>query len=145
MAKRTRPVPQAPAPKAGAAGLRVHPDFAADAAEKRRRRAMQAETETVEVDALDTVETTREPMARGTVARGRCIDAPERNAQKVVRSAPDGRDFHVPLARRYMPGEEISLPESELARLRELGFIVDPNKIVPAPLGATAIQQDKKP
>ena len=36
-----------------------------------------------------------------------------------------------PLASSFLPGEQVTLPLSEIGRLRVLGFLVDPNAIAP--------------
>jgi hypothetical protein len=50
-----------------------------------------------------------------------------------VFDAASGRTYFVPVTRaktrRFRPGETVTLPQSELARLRGLGFIVDERRI----------------
>lgn len=72
----------------------------------------------------------KEKLARGIVARGRSVQVPDNNQQVIKGTNPEtGKLIYGPKIREYGPGEEVTLPESELKYFRELGYIVDPTKI----------------
>lgn len=72
-----------------------------------------------------------EKLVRGTVARGRTVYVPSKLEMVVVGIDPEtNKPRYVPKLRAYGPGEEVTLPESEMALLRANEFIVDPNKVV---------------
>lgn len=72
-----------------------------------------------------------EPKKRAIVARGRCVDVALAE-QRAVCGSDQGRDVMRARQIRYGPGEEVELPASEVARLRGLGFLVDPDGAPPA-------------
>lgn len=73
----------------------------------------------------------KEKLARGTVARGRTVAVPHPTKKKVVGSNPEtGKPIYGPVMTDHGPGQEVTLPESEIASLRERGFLVDPSKSV---------------
>ena len=70
-----------------------------------------------------------EPMLTGRVANGRTIEVP--TGEKTFRCFNSlGEALYRPVMRQIGPGCEVTFPESEFARLQELGFIEDPTKIV---------------
>lgn len=80
----------------------------------------------------------KEKMVRATVAQGRTIEAPIEGKTKIAGYAPGangtpgvGEARMVAETRSYAPGEEIFLPAKEVARLRETGHLVDPDKNAP--------------
>ena len=68
-----------------------------------------------------------EPREFAIVARGRSIDAPTEQRRAVGYDPVKGEQLYAAVQRRYGPGERIELPISEIRRLRELGFLVDPD------------------
>ena len=72
---------------------------------------------------------TTDRMLTGRVANGRSIEIP--SGERAFRCFnPVGEALYVPVMRKVGPGAEVTLPESEFTRLRQLGFIEDPSKIV---------------
>lgn len=63
---------------------------------------------------------------RATVARGRTVVADHPTETRTVQG-PNG-PITVAVAKHYGPGQEVLLPEEEVARLRQLGFLVDPGQ-----------------
>ena len=75
-----------------------------------------------------------EPRETAVVAKGRTIDAPVEGAEKEIAGFDTVKQeytFRLP-QKRFYPGQEISLPVSEAARLRRLGFLFDPDGVGPA-------------
>ena len=72
-----------------------------------------------------------EPMERAVVARGRTIAMPDPSAPSVfVGREPDThREIFASVPREVGPGEEVELPRAEVKRLRNLGFLVDPDAV----------------
>ena len=71
-------------------------------------------------------------MVRGIVERGRTVCVPR--GKKVIGHLPEtNTPVFGPTMVHYTDGHEVSLPEEEMAWLRERGFIVDPNKKAPPP------------
>lgn len=72
------------------------------------------------------------PVERGVVARGRCVETPDPDAAliKMHSSTPNGinESTRRPTI-RHMPGDTVLLHRREIARLRELGFLVDPDRV----------------
>ena len=71
-----------------------------------------------------------EPREVAVVARG-VIDCPEEGAEKEIAGYDtQGRQYTYRLpVRRYYPGEQITLPVSEIRRLQKLGVLRDPDSI----------------
>lgn len=71
-----------------------------------------------------------EQLARGVVARGHTVRVPHPTETTIVGiNQETGKPIRAPKVTDYGPGQEVTLPRSELKRLRELGHIVDPEKI----------------
>jgi len=81
------------------------------------------------IEKLDTPEA--EPMASGTVARGRSIIVNDPSGEVVAtRYVPETREpIKVLKQITFLPGQEFVAPLSEIQRLRETGFLVDPNRV----------------
>lgn len=72
-----------------------------------------------------------EKIARGVVARGRTVDIPDTTRRQVIGHTPEGKPIHRSPVRSFGPGNEIELPAQEIATLRERGFLVDPERVIP--------------
>lgn len=73
-----------------------------------------------------------ERTAKGIVARGRSVDVPDPSAQRMVTGYnTEGKAVTRAAFRSYGPGQEVTLPESEILSLRERGFLTDPDVTVP--------------
>lgn len=73
------------------------------------------------------------PSARVTVARGRSIEVP--TEEKVtIGLAENGQPITRLATRLYLAGETVELPIDEIDRLRELGYLADPENPSP-PVG----------
>jgi hypothetical protein len=70
-----------------------------------------------------------ESMEFATVARGRTICVPDPTQPSVFagREPDTHRELFAPGLRDFGPGEEVELPRDEVKRLRELGFLTDPD------------------
>jgi hypothetical protein len=68
-----------------------------------------------------------EPREFAVVARGRSVDAPTEQRRAVGYDPVKGEQLYAAVQRRFMPGETIELPVSEIRRLRELGFLIAPD------------------
>ena len=66
-------------------------------------------------------------MTKATLARGRCIEAVIEGADKEIAGYDVNMRKYVYPSQcpRYMPGEVVTLPASEVRRLRQLGFLLD--------------------
>ena len=65
-------------------------------------------------------------MTKATVARGRCVEAVIEGADKEIAGYDvNMRKYDPSQCPRYMPGEVVTLPASEVRRLRQLGFLLD--------------------
>jgi len=102
--------------KGGAAGTRVHPDSAEDR-EARRMKALQQQFGDEEVE-----------HDWAVVERGRTVECPIPDEKKFVGYDKEGKSVYGPKLTHYGPGSKVYLPVPEIIRLRELGFLVDPNK-----------------
>ncbi len=80
-------------------------------------------------------DTEPEAMQTGVVARGRCLELADPSQPLRERhSCGEGGIINTATfqpCRRFMPGEEVTLPGSEIERLRALGYLVDPNRVMP--------------
>jgi len=71
--------------------------------------------------------------ATAIVARGRTVCAPHPTKKIAVGPHPQtGEMMMVAELMEYGPEQEITLPVDEIVRFRELGFLVDQNKIIPS-------------
>jgi hypothetical protein len=78
-------------------------------------------------------EKSTEKLARGIVARGRTIVV-QTNERIVIGTHPEtGKAVTGFKMKDAGPGEEVTLPESEIKTLRSLGFLIDPNRLAPPP------------
>lgn len=68
-----------------------------------------------------------EPREVGVVAAGRCIDVPTDEIELSGYDREGQREIYRRVQKRHLPGESVELPKSEIARLRGLGFLVDPS------------------
>ena len=105
--------------KVGDVRTRVHPDHDPHAFDSVRRLASAAPDPDEELEV-------------GTVAAGHSVDLVVEGER--VQCGFD-RDAGVPVyrkpLRRALPGDQVKLPCSEIARLRGLGFLVDPSAVPP--------------
>jgi len=117
--------------RGGSQGTRVHPDSAEDQ-QDRRVKALQRTYGDVDVE-----------TGRATVERGRTIECAveidkslsieeqvNRGQKRFVGYDKEGRSIYGPVYTYFGPGQEVVLPISEIARLKELGFLVDPRKTI---------------
>ena len=82
-----------------------------------------------------------EKLARGIVARGHSIDVPDLTKRAIVSHSPEGKPIYRAPSTHFLPGQEVELPASEIAHLRERGFIVDPNlAAIPPAEGSRVIE-----
>lgn len=71
---------------------------------------------------------------KAIVARGRSVEVSV--GRKIVGQAGDGKDreaVYGPVTKVFTAGQEVELPVDEVARLRKIGYLVDP-EIPPPPL-----------
>jgi hypothetical protein len=66
-------------------------------------------------------------MGKAIVARGRTVCVPTGNRVQVGLTQ-DGQQVLSSETRDFGPGEEVTLPIDEIARLRETGHLVDPDR-----------------
>ena len=74
-------------------------------------------------------------LERAVVRPGRTIIAPDPAAPKVFggRRGQTFEEMFVPATVEYGPNSEVELPHDEVVRLRELGYLIDPNaRVIPA-------------
>ncbi len=70
-----------------------------------------------------------ERMLTGIVASGRTVEQP--TGQVVFRCFDArGSALYRPIMKQFGPGQQVTLPESELCRLQELGFVETPGMVV---------------
>jgi hypothetical protein len=111
-------------------GTRVHSDSPEDQQE-RRTKALQRNFGSDDVE-----------MGRAIVERGRTVECAVEidkslsigeqvslGQKKFVGYDREGRSIYGPVTTHFGPGQEVVLPLSEIGRLRELGFLVDPRKV----------------
>jgi hypothetical protein len=68
----------------------------------------------------------------GVVARGRTVIGPHPTETETFGNGPDGKPIVRPVHTTFNPGDTVTLPAGEIARLRGLGFLVDPDGSGPA-------------
>jgi hypothetical protein len=104
-----------------ARGLRQYPDLML-------RPGQQPQPDIEQAEASTPVE---EETETGIVADGHTVDVP--TGEKVVCGfdAVFARSVFRSVCKSFRPGETVTLPRSEIRRLQQLGFIVDPDKIAP--------------
>lgn len=68
---------------------------------------------------------------RAIVARGRTIVGHHPTQTRVSGVLPDGKQISIPAIVHYKPGQEIELPIHEIVEFRRLGYLVDPDTVVP--------------
>jgi hypothetical protein len=108
--------------RGGHMGTRQHPD-APEERHTSRRRILNAQEEMIDM------EDPAEPTETGIVAPGRTVEAPVIGKKKFVGfDKQTGVRVYGPLLNRFGPNQSVTLPVSEITRLRELGFLLDPNK-----------------
>jgi hypothetical protein len=83
----------------------------------------------------------RPKMGRGVVARGRTVVAPS-GEKKIIGYTTEGKTMWAPDLKHFRPGQEVELPESEIAWLRGTGHLIDPN--APADLPADGAHVTEK-
>jgi hypothetical protein len=82
-----------------------------------------------EPDAIEIPEAPREESATGIVASGRCLHVPDGTRHVAGYDTERRVNTHRQGFKEVLAGQAVTLPISEIARLRELGFLVDPNKV----------------
>jgi hypothetical protein len=75
-------------------------------------------------------ETNNKPKVKGIVARGKTVHMATGKQIQVGYDATEGKPVYTSEIVAYGPGKEVELPVSEAARLRKLGFLVGPAKVV---------------
>ena len=71
---------------------------------------------------------------RATVARGRTVYIPDPERKVFRGRTPDtGVEVYGQALAEFGPGQEVELPADEVASLRGLGYLIDPDKVAPAP------------
>jgi hypothetical protein len=63
------------------------------------------------------------PTATAIVARGRTVHAPTGQKRVIGYDAVLRTEIYCPFLEMYGPGSEVTLPVTEIARLRALGFL----------------------
>ncbi|SRR5579885_1302568 len=97
-----------------------------------RKKASEIDVEKVEVADIDadlpaSLQAADDAIGKGIVERGRTVEVP--TGEKEMRGFDrEGNALYRPVMRRYGPGQEVELPMREIRRLRELGFLTDPNR-----------------
>lgn len=96
------------------------------------------ERETIEIEDIDGLPDNPAAAARRidgdamvlcTVEKGHTVEVP--TGEKIVRGhSDDGKEQFRPAIKRYGPGEQVQLPASEARWLKDLGYLVDPNRKV---------------
>jgi hypothetical protein len=77
---------------------------------------------------------TDEPLVTGIVARGHSVHVPIPDQQRRVGwDKDDGREIYTQATRVALPGESVTLSESECSRLKARGFLVDPDRTILPP------------
>jgi hypothetical protein len=108
-------------------------------------------------DELDRLTAPEEEKVRCTVAHGRSVVVPHPTARRVATYDKDGNAVRVPFLMQFMPGQEVVFPPgdpngkplltaSEVREYRELGYLVDPDRIYRErePEGARAVQLERE-
>ena len=82
---------------------------------------------------------------RATVAQGRTIIGADPEKQTIIGYDTEGKPIKRARSIHYGPGMEIELPADEVKRLRETGYLVDPNaKPLPQGEGPSFTEQGRK-
>jgi hypothetical protein len=115
MSEQTKRAPAAAAATRAPAGFKVNPDHI-DAKPGEGVRSLRR-------PAPDP----NEPTETGIVARGRSVHCGGTDDEKhMVGMHPiSGEPIYVPVQTQFGPGMTVTLPRSEIARLREMGFLED--------------------
>ena len=76
------------------------------------------------------------PLTEAIVAHGRTVEVS--TDQKVQRgyNSDTGETITRVLTKAFGPGEVVLLPASEVERLRQLGYLVDPSRVAPPTAGS---------
>jgi hypothetical protein len=94
------------------------------------------EEEKKSVAALPRESAARHPqMARATVERGRTVVVPHPTKRITAKYTEEGKPVIVPVLQHFGPGDEVELPFEEVVLFRKLGYLVDPNRKIPARAG----------
>lgn len=84
----------------------------------------------------------RSRMVRATVARGRTVVVPDPDSKiEVIGYSERGEPVSGLATTEYGPGEEVLITEREAKRLRELGYLVDPNAKAPEPAEGGSVRE----
>ena len=76
--------------------------------------------------------TEADPVIRCIVARGHSVEVPfGPKVQVGFTPSPDSKPVFAQKCRTFGPNQELELPQSEVTRLRKLGFLVDPDYTPP--------------
>lgn len=79
--------------------------------------------------------TDKERLARGVVARGHTVAQPHPTEKRILGANPEtGLPIYGSKMLEFGPGQEVTMPESELVSLRALGYFIDPNKSAAEPI-----------
>jgi hypothetical protein len=109
----------------GSVGSKIHPDAPHDAHAK-------MQTSIVERALREEEQARKIPMATAIIERGHTVECAVPGERNFVGYTTDehgnSRTVYGPVYTKYGPGSEVTLPLSEINRLRELGFLVDPKK-----------------
>ena len=73
----------------------------------------------------------RNDRLRATVARGRTIVAADPSQKVIIGYDAEGKPIQRARSVTHLPGSEVTLPADEVKRLRKIGFLVDPDVVVP--------------
>jgi hypothetical protein len=101
------------------------------------RQVIGEDVEVVEIDGDEPV--TRKPrkpaeeLMEAIVAEGRTVEVPITGKKCAVGVDKDGKTINGPVFERVGPGRTVRLEAAEVARLRKLGFLVDPNRVITVP------------
>jgi hypothetical protein len=71
----------------------------------------------------------QEPMETGMIARGRTLLRPKDGPTRIVGFTKDRIAIHSPHLEELKEGDSFTAPVSEILRLRELGYIFDPERV----------------
>ena len=82
---------------------------------------------------------------KAIVARGRSVDVDDETRREIIGVQKDGTPMTRAPSRRYQAGEEIELPIDEVATLRKLGYLVDPDNPSPPRQHTTSAFRQRRP
>jgi hypothetical protein len=77
------------------------------------------------------LETTSQQTATAVVARGRSIDVPHSTKRETLGLHEDGKLITRAVTQQFIAGEEVELLVDEIAGLRALGYLVNPDNAPP--------------